>query len=145
MLVVFGFPEARADDEARAIQAALEMIARTRRLGQTVDLRLGIAIHTGEALVGNIGSSQRMEFTVIGDVVNTVARLEPLNKEFGTRLLISGTTYAAVRDQVPVRALPRQKPRGKEAPIDLYEVRERQGESLWDGPSMPQEMELRGK
>jgi adenylate cyclase len=54
-------------------------------------LKMGIAIHTGDALVGNIGCKARMDFTVIGDVVNTTARLEEIVKEVPNRILISGT------------------------------------------------------
>jgi adenylate cyclase len=95
-LALFGAPIADPDAARCAVSAAREMLAAMERdnAGHEWPLQVGIGIHMGDVVAGNVGSPRRKEYTVIGDTVNFAARLETLNKEFGSRLLIS----AAVRD-----------------------------------------------
>ena len=95
-LALFGAPFEAADAAHHAVAAAREMLVAMDRANtaSTWPLRIGIGIHFGEVVAGNIGSPRRKEYTVIGDTVNFAARLESLNKEFNSQLLIS----AAVRD-----------------------------------------------
>jgi adenylate cyclase len=95
-LALFGAPFESEDAARRSVAAAREMLAANESFNQATSwpLRIGIGIHFGEVVAGNIGSPRRKEYTVIGDTVNFAARLESLNKEFNSRLLIS----AAVRD-----------------------------------------------
>ena len=95
-LALFGAPLEAADAAHHAVAAAREMLAANERVNQATDwpLRIGIGIHFGEVVAGNIGSPRRKEYTVIGDTVNFASRLESLNKEFDSQLLVS----AAVRD-----------------------------------------------
>jgi adenylate cyclase len=95
-LALFGAPFEAADAAHRAVDAAREMLDAMNSInaGSGWPLRIGIGIHFGDVVAGNIGSPRRKEYTVIGDTVNFAARLESLNKEFNSRLLIS----AAVRD-----------------------------------------------
>jgi adenylate cyclase len=95
-LALFGAPLEAADPTHHAVEAAREMLAAMERVnhGSSWPLRIGIGIHFGEVVAGNIGSPRRKEYTVIGDTVNFAARLEALNKEFNSQLLVS----AAVRD-----------------------------------------------
>jgi adenylate cyclase len=95
-LALFGAPFEAHDAAHRAVAAAREMLAANERVnkGSSWPLRIGIGIHFGEVVAGNIGSPRRKEYTVIGDTVNFASRLESLNKEFGSQLLVS----AAVRD-----------------------------------------------
>jgi len=95
-LALFGAPFESEDAAHRSVAAAREMLAANESFNQATSwpLRIGIGIHFGEVVAGNIGSPRRKEYTVIGDTVNFAARLESLNKEFNSRLLIS----AAVRD-----------------------------------------------
>jgi adenylate cyclase len=95
-LALFGAPFEAADAAHRAVDAAREMLEAMNSINAASSwpLKIGIGIHFGEVVAGNIGSPRRKEYTVIGDTVNFAARLESLNKEFNSQLLIS----AAVRD-----------------------------------------------
>jgi adenylate cyclase len=95
-LALFGAPFEAADAAHRAVDAAREMLDAMNSINAASSwpLQIGIGIHFGEVVAGNIGSPRRKEYTVIGDTVNFAARLESLNKQFNSRLLIS----AAVRD-----------------------------------------------
>jgi adenylate cyclase len=125
---VFGAPLAYMDDARRAINVAWEMKMKLVEFNQKLksrnfdEIRIGIAIHTGEVVAGNIGSEQRQEYTVIGDTVNTASRIESLNKEWGTDILISQDTYDLVKDLAEVRKMPPIKVKGKEKEIQVYEL-----------------------
>lgn len=95
-LAVFGAPIEDKDAARCAVEAAREMLAEMENNNRDSawPLRIGIGIHMGAVIAGNVGSPRRKEYTVMGDTVNFAARLEALNKEFGSQLLIS----AAVRD-----------------------------------------------
>src|SRR5262249_4210000 len=83
----------------RAVTAGREMLDAMKRENAASDwpLRIGIGIHLGEVVAGNIGSSRRKEYTVIGDTVNFAARLEQLNKDFESQLLVSGSVYDSLK------------------------------------------------
>jgi adenylate cyclase len=95
-LALFGAPFESEDAAHRAVAAAREMLAANEGFNQETSwpLRIGIGIHVGDVVAGNIGSPRRKEYTVIGDTVNFASRLEALNKDFNSQFLIS----AAVRD-----------------------------------------------
>src|SRR5580698_1731701 len=96
LLALFGAPIETPNAAREAVGAAREILAAMEEVNQASEwpLRIGIGIHFGEVIAGNIGSPRRKEYTVIGDTVNFAARLESLNKEFNSQLLIS----SAVRD-----------------------------------------------
>lgn len=128
ILAVFGAPISRHGDAHRAVFAALEMHQRLKifnekrsKAGKN-NINIGIGINTGELVAGNIGSEVRMEYTVIGDTVNLSERIEELNKEFGTKILISEDTYNEIKDEVEVREIQSVSIRGKEQKITVYEV-----------------------
>jgi len=105
VLAMFGAPEAQPDHAARALRAARGIAAfteRYRRDGEPLAVGFGhtrIGVHSGEALVGNIGSSRRFKYAALGDVVNTCSRIEGLNKFFATRLCASDAVRAAAGEQ----------------------------------------------
>ena len=128
LLAVFGAFGTDAQHERHAVQAALRMRALVAKINgersvQGLDpIAIGIGIHTDTVVVGNIGSRKRLEYTVVGDGVNTTARLQTLNKEFHTTLLISDTTHAAVADEFECRPMEATVLRGKSTPLQSYEV-----------------------
>ncbi|MDP8979562.1 MAG: CHASE2 domain-containing protein [Acidobacteriota bacterium] len=104
------------DHALRAVRCATEIVSTAN------NFKTGAGIHTGPAVVGNIGSPDKMEYTVLGDTVNLASRLESLNKEHHTRLLMSGDTQAMLGDAVGVVCLGSVPVRGKSEPIPLYTV-----------------------
>jgi adenylate cyclase len=134
VMAFWGAPAADADHALHACEAALAnrdrlavLNARWQSEGRPrLDARA--ALHTGEVIVGNIGSLARLEYTVIGDSVNLASRLEGLNKKYGTYLMISDTTYARVKDVMVVRPLDRVAVKGKAQSVDVYELLGRKGE-----------------
>src|SRR5262249_58168638 len=82
---------------------------------------VGIGVNTGPMVVGNMGSQMRMSYTVMGDNVNLGSRLESLNKYYGTRILISETTYEACKHKVFCRELDTIQVKGKSQPVTIYE------------------------
>ncbi|SFK02682.1 adenylate/guanylate cyclase domain-containing protein [Bradyrhizobium sp. cf659] len=99
-LALFGAPLEASDAAHRAVAAGREMLTAMDRINAQTSwpLRIGIGIHFGEVVAGNIGSPRRKEYTVIGDTVNFASRLEALNKDFGSQLLISASVREALGD-----------------------------------------------
>jgi len=112
----------------RAVLTALEFQERTRTVSKRWEDKLGIAIrngvgiNTGEAVVGTLGSRQRLEYTAIGDAINLGARLESLTKDYKANIIISETTYALVRNQFVTRELGEVTVKGKTRPVKIYAV-----------------------
>jgi adenylate cyclase len=126
---LFGAPLEDPQHADHAVEAALAMTVELDRLnrdwaaaGRPV-LDIGIGISTGEMVAGNIGSDTIMSYTVIGDTVNLGARLESLNKDYGTRVIISDGTRAALRGDYDVRPLGEVVVKGKSRPVAIYEVK----------------------
>ncbi|MFH1714893.1 MAG: adenylate/guanylate cyclase domain-containing protein [Elusimicrobiota bacterium] len=111
-----------------ALRCAVEMIdvlksmqEKWRKEGKRI-IDIGIGINTGEAIVGNMGSFKRMNYTVIGDNVNLASRIEGLTRDFKTHIIISEAAYQKVKDIVEVKSLGGVKVKGKENETQIYEV-----------------------
>ncbi|WFU43976.1 adenylate/guanylate cyclase domain-containing protein [Bradyrhizobium sp. CB82] len=124
-LALFGAPLAASDAAHRAVAAGREMLSAMDRInaGSSWPLRIGIGIHFGEVVAGNIGSPRRKEYTVIGDTVNFASRLEALNKDFGSQLLISSAVREALGDDGgDAVALGEVEVRGYERPMAVFQL-----------------------
>ena len=128
IMAFWGAPYPQSDHPENACKAALAMLKalevlqeRWKAAGKPL-INIGIGISTGPMLVGNMGSKRRFNFTIMGDNVNLASRLEGLNKEFGTRLIISETTFEAVKDTMLARELDSIRVKGKMRPVNIYEL-----------------------
>ena len=130
IMAIFGAPVPQPDHAERACRAALAMVKETETLQAKwaaeghEPFRIGIGINTGDMVVGNLGSEQLFDYTVVGDGVNVGARMESLNKEYQTRhaIIISESTYLAARDALDVRRLGEATVKGKTIPVVVYEL-----------------------
>jgi adenylate cyclase len=132
VMAVFGSPVPYNDHAQRALHAALAMTETAREFRAWVDQRfggadlpefaIGIGLHTGEAVIGNIGSPKRMEFTAIGDTVNLASRIEGLTKELGWSIVASSATIQAVGPSVVTGRRERVTVKGREEYVEVFEV-----------------------
>ncbi len=128
VVAFWGAPLPHDDDHYRAVKSALEMldslegINRYNRKNDLPELAIGIGIHTGSVILGNIGSEKKLDYTVIGDNVNLTSRLEGLTKGYQCRVIISGETYQHVKDKVLCRIVDYVVVKGKNKPIMIYSV-----------------------
>jgi len=128
VLVIFGEPIQNDNHALDAVKCAWNMIEKVKELQEKwleegkPKIEIGIGISTGDAFVGNIGSEERLEYTVIGDTVNTASRIENFNKIYKTKFLISQTTFDAVQKHVDVIKIREVTIRGKVKKINIYEV-----------------------
>ncbi|MDO8735035.1 MAG: adenylate/guanylate cyclase domain-containing protein, partial [Elusimicrobiota bacterium] len=124
-------PLPQNDHAKRAVFCAIDMMEELAKLQEKWRaekrpiIDIGIGVNTGDMVVGNMGSVERMDYTVIGDNVNLGARLESLNKEFSTHIIISESTYQYVKDFVKTKPLGATKVKGKEKPVEIFEVIEK--------------------
>jgi len=128
VLAVFGEPIKNENHAIDAVRCADSMLKKVKQLqSKWLDegkpkIEIGVGISTGEAFVGNIGSEERLEYTVIGDTVNTASRIENYNKVYKTKFLISEETFLRVQKYVDVIKIREVTIRGKAKRINIYEV-----------------------
>lgn len=130
----FGAPVHFPDHAKRACFVSIEMQDRLKELRELwknqgrPQLKMRVGLNTGRMVVGNLGSKYRMDYGMNGDSVNLAARLESVNKVFGTETIISESTYEQARDFISVRELDVIKVVGKEQPVKIYELLGKHGE-----------------
>lgn len=132
IMTVYGAPKSAPDDAARAVRTALDMLdaaqeVNARHPALPQPLSIGIGIHTGEVIVGNIGSEKRLDYTVIGDNVNLASRIEGLTKYFGCSVLVSDATVAGLiaageAGQFIFRKIGAARVKGKSRSILVHEL-----------------------
>jgi adenylate cyclase len=132
VMALFGAPLEDPAHAEHAVQAAVAMADELARLnekwkgeGRFAGLDIGIGINTGPMIAGNIGSEAVMSYTVIGDAVNLGSRIESLNKQYGTRIIISDATRQQLSGRYDVRPLGDVVVKGKTKPVVIFEVRGR--------------------
>lgn len=143
MMVIFGAPQDDSYQEEHAVMAAIEMQQELRILCENWQnqgrrpIRMGIGINSGNAIVGNIGPSEHMEYTAIGDTVNLASRLETASKEVGVDILISEHTYEGARPAFKWKPTGPVRVRGREEPILTFSVEGAVQALSADGSSTP--------
>src|SRR6185369_8942187 len=139
VMAFWGAPYEEPNHAIRSCQAALDMIERVRTLQKKWEaegkphLEIGIGLNTGVASVGRMGSSLRRGYTALGDAVNLTSRLEGMNKEYGTSILVSESCYKAAKSaEFVFRELDLIRVKGKLQPVTIYELVGREGEIAHD-------------
>jgi adenylate cyclase len=128
IFATFGDPFSFPGFERHAVFCALEMMSQLKDLNElckdfiSSPLKIGIGIHSGEVVTGTLGSSNKIEYSVTGDTVNTSKRIESLTQSCPNTILISHTVYEAVKDLVNVKVWTPMSVKGKAEPIEIYEV-----------------------
>lgn len=132
LMALFGAPLDDPEHERNAVRAALEMQQRLTRLREEwrdesrAEIAIGIGLHSGEAVVGNVGSEKRMDYTAIGDTVNVASRLEAATKEFKCSILLSDSTAAALGDEFDLKRLGDIHARGVSQSVTVYSAASRE-------------------
>ncbi len=128
VMAFWGAPVEDGEQADNAVKAALGMVAALQKFNKELEregksaINIGIGIYTGRAVVGNIGSAKRLSYTVMGDTVNTASRLEGLNKEYKTNIIIGESTKLKLRDNYNFKLLGGALVKGKTVPVEIYAV-----------------------
>ncbi len=128
IMAVFGAPSPESEDPLHAVLAALEMREKLQSINEAFrerglpEIRTGIGLHYGEVVAGNMGHSERMEYTVIGDTVNLASRLEGLTKELGADILISGELHALVEHAIEAEPIADVQVKGRAEAVAVFRV-----------------------
>ena len=130
VMAVYGVPYNLENNEEMAVRSAVKMreLVETynegRRKKNLNDIKIGIGIHSGEVIAGNIGSDRRMEYTVVGSTVNIASRIEALNKTFKTDILITEQVYEKTKDIIAVEKQESVLVKGINTPMTTYYIKD---------------------
>ncbi len=128
IVAFWGAPVRLPDHHYKAVISGIQMMEALKTFNQEnigkdlPELKIGIGIHTGDVILGNIGSEKKLDFTVIGDSVNLASRLEGITKTYKSPIIISQDTYDHVHNEISCKVLDYVKVKGKNKPIKIYEV-----------------------
>ncbi len=128
IMAIYGAPLDITDHPLKACKTAVEMMRVLWKMQKEWERRgtphvdIGIGINTGGMSVGNMGSNVRFDYTVMGDSVNLGSRLEGINKQYGTNIIVSEFTYAYIKDEMICRQLDRVRVKGKKEPVKIYQL-----------------------
>jgi class 3 adenylate cyclase/CheY-like chemotaxis protein len=129
IMALFGATISYKDNTQRAVAAALEMKAKLADIDTSklvfppgIKFNMGIGIHFGNVIVGSIGSKDKSDYTVIGDTVNVTSRLESLNKQYGTNIIITDSVQKTLDQNFSARLLDHVKVKGKSKSVKIYSV-----------------------
>jgi adenylate cyclase len=126
IMAFWGAPIRSEDHADKATLSALDMIHRLQTVNQWLKeqdyptIAIGVGIHTGDAILGNIGSENKLDYTIIGDNVNLASRIEGLTKTYHSQVLISEDTYHHLSLDIPCQLLDLVRVKGKQHPIKIY-------------------------
>jgi len=127
IMTFWGAPVPTDDHPERAVLAAKEMLEALEDVNKTLrdrgfdlNLKIGIGLSTGAATIGNIGSEQKLNYTVVGDTVNLASRLESITKEYNSLIVLSEYTYERIKDRIDCSVLGNVKVKGREQPVTIY-------------------------
>jgi len=127
IMAFWGAPIRVENHADQASLAAIEMIDKLKKVNAWLDeksypnIAIGVGIHTGEAILGNIGSENKLDYTIIGDNVNLASRMEGLTKPYGASILITENTYQLLTLDIPCLTVDLVRVKGKEQPIKVYQ------------------------
>ena len=134
IMAFFGAPVRHKDDALQSVLAGIEMTevlkdfnAQQRKLGKP-EFKIGVGINYGVVTVGNIGTEKKMDYTIIGDMVNLASRMEGLTKKYHQPLLISESLHQKVKDEVDCRLIDTVAVKGKTKGVKIYTVKKRLSE-----------------
>jgi adenylate cyclase len=125
---VFGAPLPLENHPTHAVRAAIAMRDRLVSVNEKLQqkgydaLRHGIGLHTGNVVAANIGSDDRLSYALVGDTVNVASRIQGLNKEYGTDILVSATTVERLVDKIKFKKLPATTVKGKKKPVEIFQL-----------------------
>ncbi len=128
IMAFWGAPIADPDQAENALKASLSMLEQLKELNKELralgdpEIHIGIGLYTGPAIVGNVGSDLRFDYTVMGDTVNVASRLEGLNKEYKTEIIIGETTKNKIKGNYVFRALGSVAVKGRKEPLNIYTI-----------------------
>lgn len=130
-LAYWGAPEPQPDSAERAFRAAVDLIEGMEALHASLEPEVrslfgfGVGLHAGQSLIGNIGSEQFFHYGLVGDLINSAARVESLTKHYGVRMILTREVYARLASPPPARVLDEVIVKGSSRPLELLEVRPR--------------------
>jgi adenylate cyclase len=135
IMAFFGAPVKHDDDPLQAVQSGFDMLEELKAFnsrqakGGRPEFHIGIGINYGVVTIGNIGSEKKMDYTVIGDMVNLASRLEQLTKVYDVPFLISDSVYSRIKKKVPCRLIDKVKVRGKKEGTRIFYPKDRIGKA----------------